>query len=104
MKNIRALTDRILFRFLEVTSKNQRGTFENITNWGFDIGNSFDETAKHPRWGVVVAIGPDVKEKGIIPGANIFIEELKWTNSVDIEGIGVIWQTDESHILGIEAI
>ena len=103
MKNIRTLGNKILFQFLEVTSKNKRGTFENITDWGFDKGNNFDETAKQPRWGVVIAIGPDVKEEGIIPGANVFIEELKWTNSVTING-ELVWQTDESHILGIEAI
>jgi len=103
MKNIRVLGNKILFQFLEVTSKNKRGTFENFTDWGFDVGNNFDETAKHPRWGVVVAIGPDVKEEGIIPGANVFIEELKWTNSVTINDERM-WRTDESHILGIEAI
>lgn len=104
MKNIRTLGNKILFQFVEVTSKHKRGTFENKTDWGFDIGNNFDETTKQPRWGVVVAIGPDVKEEGIVTGAKVFIEELKWTTSVDIDGIGTVWQTDESHILGIEAI
>jgi len=103
MRNIRTLGNKILFQFLEATSKNKRGTFENKTDWGFDIGNSFDETAKLPRWGVVVAIGPDVKEEGIVPGVKVFIEELKWTNSVDVDGEPV-WQTDEDCILGIEAI
>lgn len=103
MKTIRALSNKILFRFLEVISENKKGTFENKTDWGFDIGNSFDETSKLPRWGVVIAIGPDVKEEGIVPGANVFIEGLKWTSRVDINDEPV-WQTDEDCILGVEAI
>jgi hypothetical protein len=103
MKKLRTLGNKILFQFVEVTVKGKKGTFEDITDWGFDCGNSFDASAKMPRWGTVVAIGPDIIDEGIVPGAKIFIEELKWTNEVSSEG-EPFWQTDESCVLGIEAI
>jgi len=102
MRKLRTLGNKILFQFVEARSEFKRGAFEDKTDWGFDLGHNFDATAKLPRWGTVLAIGPDVKEEGIVVGANVFIEELKWTAAVTVDGESV-WQTDEDCILGVQA-
>jgi len=94
---IRPLRNKILFQFLEETS-GPNNTFKEKTNWGFELGSSYQETSSKPRWGVVLAAGPEVGDECNIPGTFILIEPLMWSPGFgDISS--PIWQTEEEKIL-----
>lgn len=102
MSGLRALNDGIIFQFEEeIKRSNKSGTIKEQTDWGFDLGASFDQTAQKSRWCIIVAIGPDVQEPSLKVGARVFVEALKWTNGFEHEG-QTYWKTDESHVLLID--
>jgi co-chaperonin GroES (HSP10) len=101
MATLRALHDGIVFQFEEKVTKSKKGTFEEETEWGFKLNNDFDESARNARWGIIVSVGPDIIDEGLVPGARIFIEALAWTNGVEI-GDETYWKTDESKVLAID--
>lgn len=92
------LDDGILFVFLDVT---YGGMFEDRSEMGIILGRSHQTSAQHGRWGKVVAVGPKVKDEGIKPGSNVFIEPLMWTKGIVYDGVE-IWKTDETKILAVE--
>ncbi len=100
MSTLRPLRNGIIFQFEENIIKNKKFTFEEKTDWGFKL-NSFDESSKHPRWGIVVTVGNEVVDEGLVTGARILIEALKWTNGVEVEG-ETYWKTDEDHVLATD--
>ena len=102
MATLRALRNGIIFQFEEKVTKSKHSTFEGEeTDWGFKLNNNFDESSKHPRWGIIVVVGNEVVDKGLEPGARILIEALKWTNGVEVEG-ETYWKTDEDHVLATD--
>ena len=98
--NLQAITNGIIFQFVEHSSKSKKGTFHESTDWGFDLGYNFDSSSKSSRWGVVVSTGPDVEEP-LEPGMKIYIDALKWTSGFEFEG-ETYWKTDEDHVMLID--
>lgn len=98
---MRALRNGIVFQFEEKVTKSKKSTFEEATDWGFQLNNDFDESAKKSRWGIIVAAGDEVIDEGLVPGARILIEALAWTNGFDVDG-ETYWKTDESKVLAID--
>ena len=91
--NLQLLNDSIAFTFIqEITS----GSFDNQTDWGFTIKNRVDDV-KHARWGVVLDVGPDVKQ--VKKKDYILIEPLRWTSKVKINNMN-IWRTTEPNVIG----
>ncbi len=95
---LRAITNGIIFKFVEEFSKNQ---FTLTTSWGFRFKSSYDEATKECRWGKVLSKGPMCSDE-IKEGDFILIEPLKWTPGVMFEAEnadGWIWKTDEDCVL-----
>lgn len=89
--NIRAISNHILFSFLEEV-KNK--AFVNHTDWGFQIYNRTDDV-KHPRWAEVVSVGEKISD--IKAGQYILIEPLAWTQAIKINGKNY-WMTNDSKV------
>jgi hypothetical protein len=87
------LSDSIAFTFVQEISA---GSFDNQTSWGFTIKNK-ENDVKVPRWGVVLDVGPDVKN--VKKKDYILIEPLMWTSKVVINDIN-IWRTTEPNVIG----
>lgn len=97
---LRPLLNNIIFHFEdELATANGIKQFRETTSWGFDLRSNFDSNVKSPRWGIVVATGPDVSEE-IKEGMAILIEPLKWTEGVQLEGQHY-WMTNEDQILAV---
>lgn len=91
---LRAIKNHIIFQFIdEVDGK---GQFVETTKWGFKIPGHFDNSAKAPRWGTVVKIGPDCKHVKI--GQQVLINALKWTAGIKFDDER-IWRTDETQVV-----
>jgi co-chaperonin GroES (HSP10) len=102
---LRPIKNHIIFKFVDkivVRSDlgKRRTQFQEETDSGIVL-TSFDESAKHPRWAIVEAVGPDVTDKNIIAGSKVLIEGLKWTEAIEVDGDDV-WRTDEEWLLAIE--
>ena len=104
---VNPLHDDILFVFEEqIKIGIKSDEFIEKTDWGFTVTcpighQGFDETAKKNRWGIVIAIGPEIKDQSIIIGSRIYIEALKWTPGV-VYKQKRIWKTNEKFVLLID--
>ena len=92
---LQPLNKDILFIF---TDKVKNGTFKESTDWGLEMVENHDRTAKQGRWGKVVAVGPNVDREEVPPSGWIFIEPLMWSRGATIDGIK-IWKTDASKVM-----
>ena len=98
---VEAIRNHILFQFEEKKRRQDKmDQFAEVTDWGFEV-TRIQDSMDQPRWGIVVAVGPDVIEEAIVPGARILIDALKWTNAVEFGG-NEYWRTDEDNVLGID--
>ena len=93
---ITALHDNIIFTF---NDDNDGKGFDNISEGGIYF-RSFDHDSKTSRWGTVLVIGPDVTETK--PGDKILIENLKWTEGHDVDGLK-IWMTNEKSVMLVDS-
>lgn len=73
--NLRCPKQRIIFQFID---SNRSGSFNNTTEWGFEVKKATDDV-KTPRWAEVLVVGKDVT--AVKPGAYILIEPMMWTLS-----------------------
>jgi len=96
---VRPLHNRIIFAFLDQVSN---GMFEDHTVSGIYLGGIKDLTSKSPRWGVVLTIGPEIKDPEIVPGALIMIDALRWTDGVVYNDVK-IWMTTEKDVVLISS-
>lgn len=93
---IRAIRNNVLFSFDdEVTT---RGEFRE-THSTLYVSGSFDKSAKLPRWGTVVATGPECKF--LRAGDKILISALRWSEGASYENTKV-WKTDEQQLIAYE--
>ena len=100
MTTLRPLMKNIIFQFEdELATANGVKQFRESTSWGFDLRSNFDHNTKAPRWGIVIAFGPEVSEE-IKVGMAVLIEPLKWTEGVQYEGQHY-WMTNEDQILAV---
>jgi co-chaperonin GroES (HSP10) len=103
--NLRMLRNDILFQFEDKAATwndgklSQKG-FKEVTAWGLEI-ISPEPSAKAPRWGKVLAVGPDVDQKDIKVGSRILIEALAWTNAVEINRVEY-WKTNSDRVLCVD--
>ncbi len=97
MATPRAILNGILFQFEEKTVASKQSTFKEKTEWGFELGASFDETSKKARWVIITSVGPDVREN-LKPGMRVLVDALKWTTGFKVDGV-TYWKTDEEHVL-----
>lgn len=91
--NIQPLRNNIMFKFLD-ESGGEKNKFQDRQR-GLIVLPKLDSTQKQPRWGVVVAAGPDADVK---PGEYIFIEGLMWSYGVSFEG-EKLWKTDDTKVI-----
>lgn len=100
MVALRALRNGIVFQFEELTTSN-KGQFSETTKSGIYLGANFDESAKKSRWCIVNFVGDEVIDEGIVPGARILVDALKWTNGFEVED-EKFWKTDEDNVLAVD--
>lgn len=94
---ITTLHDKILFTFEDEHSS--KG-FDNVSEGGI-VFSSFHHDARQDRWGVVLVIGPDVKE--IKTGDRILVEALKWSEGHTVDDELKIWMTTEENVMLVES-
>lgn len=94
---LRCPKSRILFQFID---SNRSGSFNNTTEWGFEIKKPTDDI-KTPRWAEVVVVGKDVK--AVKPGQFILIEPMMWTLSFMHEG-QKYWATAEHKLIAMSEV
>ena len=100
LKELRAIGERILFRFVEDT---EEGKFSNKTlNSGLIVVNKVNEQLEVPRWGVVLGAGSRVGD-GIKKGDYILIEPLAWTNRLRYEGASM-WATNYEKVMAVSIV
>jgi len=101
MVALRALRNGIVFQFEELTNKSNKGQFKETSAGGIYLGESFDESAKKARWCTVISVGDEVIDEGIVPGARILVDALKWTHGFTVED-EKFWKTDEDNVLAVD--
>lgn len=95
--NIKAVKNHIIFEFLDGLNSSRQ--FTQTTASGIQIVGHFDNSAKEPRWGRILAAGPDVDQDLLAgEGCEILIDALRWTEGVEHEG-KKYWRTDDSQVL-----
>lgn len=95
------LTNNILFVFVDNIIN---GKFVENTASGIFLGNGYEDTIKKPRWGKVVAVGPDVKKDGSISTTDlILVEPLMWTEGFMHDGIQ-IWKTNLTKVMATQSL
>ena len=84
--NIELKTDFIAFEFREHV--NTHGLFDEAGSGIIYIANnsSHRTSASNHRFATVIKTGPEVKDPGIVPGATILIENLRWSLGIPMEG------------------
>jgi len=88
----------ILFAFHDLA---HRGKFIDVSDGGIILGKStVHDMMEAGRWAKVIAIGPDVEDAAIKPGAEILVAPLQWTASFEHDNIE-IWRTDENNVLAL---
>lgn len=90
---IEPLSKNIIFTFIEDTTSSR---FINTAKSGILISSQDGQQSSIPRWGQVVAVGPDVKEVSV--DEYILIDQGKWTSGFYVDGKR-FWKTDEDCIL-----
>lgn len=87
-----------LFRFEE---SGKYGMFTEKVGLIEVVANA-DMSAKTPRWAIVEKIGPDVGDKGIVPGARVLIDALRWSLAIKLSDGSSVWKSDETNVLAVE--
>lgn len=96
--NIRPLKNNIIFKFLEDTVGKKGAFLERQRESGIIIPLTANTQRVH-RWGVALAVGPEVD--GVQPGDYILIEALMWMEGVKLSENEKVWKTDDSKVLAV---
>jgi len=88
------LNDNIMFQFLDETG-GAKGKFTERSLLSGIIIPTVDSSQKQPRWGKVVAVGPDSAVK---VGEFILITALMWTYGTELDG-EKMWKTEDAKVL-----
>jgi hypothetical protein len=95
MINARVQRDGVLFVFNDNT--NSKG-FDNVSAGGI-VFSSYDHDVNSHRWGTIKVVGPDCEFVKV--GDVVLIENLRWTDGFDIDGVK-LWRTNETEIMLIK--
>lgn len=79
--DVEVIEDFVLFQFEEYVDHANKGAFREVSDGGIILGSNYDQSAKKPRWGRVLAVGPKVKEEDVAVGDRILVEPLGWTKT-----------------------
>ena len=92
---LNVLKNYIMFQFLDETG-GAKGKFTDrkYGETGIIIP-VLDSSQKLPRWGKVVAAGPEAQ---VVEGEYILIEALMWSYGIDFDG-EKLWKTDDSKVM-----
>lgn len=91
---VHPINGNIMFRFLDESGGGKGKFNDRATASGIIIAQT-DMQQKLPRWGEVLAVGPEATVK---PGDYILVEGLMWTFGTEIDG-QKMWKTDEEQII-----
>jgi co-chaperonin GroES (HSP10) len=92
---------KIQFQFLDRAAMiDGRQGFEERTEAGI-VYKNYEKSIMSPRWGRVLAVGPDVDPQ-IKVGSLILIENLGWTTAVRLQGMEPFWMTREDKVLAYQ--
>ncbi len=97
---LKALRDSILFKF---TDDSAGGFFASKLSDTIVIAKDAMDNQSGPRWGVVVAVGPEVGPE-IQEGKFILIDSLKWTVGMRLDQSdpkSTIWKTTYENVSGV---
>lgn len=95
--NLRCPKQRILFQFCQGVT---RGSFDNKTEWGFEIKKP-TEDVNRPRWAKVMVVGKDVT--AVTPGQYILVEPMMWTLSFTHLG-EKYWATAQNKLIAMSEV
>lgn len=90
------IKDSIIFAFEDKVAGNN---FTETSATGIYLGKDNHRAANSPRWGRVIAVGPEVD--AVKQHDRILIEPTMWTIGMEHDGI-TLWRTAESHVLCID--
>lgn len=88
------IKNNVLFQFLDEISGPKRKFTDRKTEGGI-ILPVLDSGQKSPRWGKVLAAGPEADVK---VGEYVLIETLMWSNGTQVDGVK-LWKTDDSKVM-----
>jgi co-chaperonin GroES (HSP10) len=94
MTTIRPLGNAVMFQFLDETS-GPKGKFTDRRTEGGIILPTLDSGQKLPRWGRVLAAGPDA---AVQPGEYVLVEGLQWSFGTEVDGVKM-WKTDDEKVI-----
>lgn len=90
------IKDSIIFAFEDAVAGNN---FVETSASGIYLGKDNHRAANTPRWGRVVAIGPDVET--VKRNDRILIEPAMWTIGMMHDGVK-LWRTTEPNVICID--
>lgn len=96
IQRLQPINDGVLFQFLDSTGGTKRMFTDRATASGIIISAQRADQ-QMPRWGQVLAVGPDVD---ISVGEYILIEGGRWSPDTTIMGTQ-LWKTDGQQILAV---
>lgn len=99
-EDVDVLKEFIVFQFEDEVDSGNRNTFKETSQGGIILKSSFDDGTKKPRWGKVIALGPEVMDD-IKIGSRVLVAPMMWTKISTYKGERFA-RTQESHILAIE--
>lgn len=99
-ENVEVLNEFIIFQFDDVVDHNNRNAFHETRESGIILQSNVIESSKHPRWGTVRAVGPDVS-KDVTIGTKILVAPLMWTKISKYNGERFA-RTELQHVLAVE--
>ena len=94
MTQVFPIKNHIMFQFMDETGGSKGKFSDRATSSGIIIAQT-DMQQKLPRWGRVVAVGPESEVK---VGEFVLIEALMWTYGTEIDG-EKMWKTDDSRVM-----
>jgi co-chaperonin GroES (HSP10) len=92
---LKPLKNYIMFQFLDETAGSQRKLVDRKYGESGIIIPVLDSSQKLPRWGKVLAAGP---EAGVKPGEYILVEGLQWSFGTQVDDIKM-WKTDDEKVI-----
>jgi co-chaperonin GroES (HSP10) len=95
MTTIRPLKNYIMFQFLDEAAGPQGKLQDRKYGESGIIIPTLDSSQKLPRWGKVLAAGP---EAAVMVGEYILIEGLQWSFGTKVNDIKM-WKTDDSKVI-----
>ena len=90
---IEPVRNYVIFTFVEDITGDR---FINSARGVIQVTSDDKAQTKHPRWGKVTNVGPDVKDIEI--GEYVLIEAGKWTSYFVVDGVRY-WKTDDEQVV-----